>query len=146
MKRFQFPLERVRRWREEQAGVEELKLQQLRAELAMMQAARQQIENEAAETVRLILAQPMVEPLELETMDSFRIYIRNKVQRFLERERQWEVKVAEQCQRLIEARRQFELLDKIRQKAFGEWRAAVEKEQETLAAELFLAKARRDYR
>ena len=146
MKRFQFPLERVRRWRLEQAGVEELKLQQLRAELAAMQAARQQIETEAAETVRLILAQPMVEPLELETMDSFRIYIKNKVQRFLDRERQWGVKVAEQCQRVIEARRQFELLDKIRQRAFGEWRAAVEKEQETLAAELFLAKARRDYR
>ena len=40
MKRFDFRLERVRRWRAEQASVEELKLQQLRAEKERLEALR----------------------------------------------------------------------------------------------------------
>ena len=48
MKRFDFPLERVRRWRREQASLEELKLQQFRAEMAGLQAAQRQIEIDRA--------------------------------------------------------------------------------------------------
>ena len=49
----------------------------------------------------------------------------------------------EQLSRVIEARRKFELLDRLREAALNEWQAAVNKEQEDLAAELFLARSRR---
>ncbi len=49
--------------------------------------------------------------------------------------------MGEQRQQVMEARRQFELLDRLQQKAWHEWRAAGNKEQEDLAAELFLAKS-----
>jgi hypothetical protein len=144
MKRFDFRLERVRRWRSEQSSLEDLKLQQLRAERQALSDAKEQVQNELAKTAQEVLAQPSMEALELESLDSYRLYVRGRVRDLENRERQWEAKIVEQRQRVIEARRQFELLDRLRQKALAEWHAAADKEQETLAAEMFLAKTVRD--
>jgi hypothetical protein len=140
MKRFNFPLERVRRWRLEQLHVEELKLQQLRAELEGLAASKRLIEDELAQTQRQVLGQAHMQSSEVETLDSYRIHIRSRV-RVLEN-CEWErgVKLIEQRARVLEARRQFELLEKLRKESLGAWKTAVNKEQEDLAAELFLAR------
>jgi hypothetical protein len=143
MKRFDFPLERVRRWRREQAGLEELKLQQFRAELVNLQAAQRQIEADRVESEQLVLTQRYIDPLQLVSLDSYRQYTAGKVRHLESRKQQWEAKVADQLGKVIEARRKFELLERLRQAALDEWQAAVDKEQEDLAAELFLAKASR---
>ena len=57
MKRFNFPLDRVRRWRLEQLNVEELRLQQLRAELEGLAASKRLIQDELTETQRQVLGQ-----------------------------------------------------------------------------------------
>jgi len=140
MKRFHFPLERVRRWRSEQANLEELKLQQLRAESARLAGAKREIEAEAAESAQRVLAQPAIDPLELTSLESYRQHLRRRIFELDNRQRQCEAKVAEQRQRVMEARRQFELLDRLHSKAWLEWVAEGNKEQEQIAAELFLAK------
>jgi hypothetical protein len=141
MKRFDFSLERVRRWRREQASLEELKLQQFRAEMASLQAAQQQILADRVESEQHVLTQAYVDPLQLESLDSYRQYTAGKVRHLESRKQQWEAKIADQLNRVIEARRKFELLERLRQAALDEWQAAVDKEQEDLAAELFLAKS-----
>jgi hypothetical protein len=141
MKRFDFPLERVRRWRCEQATLEELKLQQFRAEMASLQAAQQQIVADRVESEQHVLTQAYVDPLQLESLDSYRQYTAGKVRHLESRKQQWEAKIADQLNKVIEARRKFELLERLRQAALDEWQAAVDKEQEDLAAELFLAKS-----
>jgi len=143
MKRFDFPLERVRRWRREQAGLEELKLQQFRAEMAGLQVAQRQIETERAQSEQQVLTQDYIDPLLLESLDSYRQFTAGKVRHLEGRKQQWEVKIQEQLNKVIEARRKFELLERLRKSAFDEWQAAVNKEQEELAAELFLAKSQR---
>jgi hypothetical protein len=144
MKRFNFRLERVRRWRSEQASLEELRLQQLRAERQALADAKLKVQNDLAKAEQELLAQPSMQAQELESLDSYRLYVRSRVRDIENREQQAEAKVVEQRQRVIEARRQFELLDRLRQKALAEWHAAADKEQETLAAEMFLAKTIRD--
>jgi hypothetical protein len=144
MKRFDFPLERVRRWRAEQASVEELKLQQLRAELTSLQAAQRQLETEIVQSAQKLLEQPSFDPIELSTLDSYRLYLRYRIRESENLQRQCDAKIAAQSDRVLEARRQFELLDKLHNKAFSEWRDAGNKEQEEMAAELFLAKTVRD--
>ena len=144
MKRFDFPLERVRRWRFEQLNLEELKLQQIFAERQTLARAKQQIRDELDRAGRDMLAKPALDPLELESLDSFRYHVRDRVRDLENRERKAEEKIAVQRQKVIEARRQFELLDRLRTKALAEWTAAADKEQETLAAEMFLAKSIRD--
>jgi hypothetical protein len=146
MKRFVFPLETVRRWRLEQATLQELKLRQIIAEKQTITAARRQIENEGAQTVQQVLGQPSVPSLELESLDSFRLYVRGRIRDFENQELGCDSRIVEQRNQVLEARRQFELLDRLRQKRFDEWQAAGNKEQEELAAELFLAKSIRERR
>ena len=143
MKRFEFPLDRVRRWRAEQASLEEVKLQQLRAEAARLVEQKRELEAEASESVRAVLAQQSIQPIELTTLESYGLHLRRRILELENLRRQAEAKVLEQRLRFIEARRQFELLDRLQQKAWREWVASSNKEQEELASEMFLAQAAR---
>ena len=146
MKRFEFPLEIVRRWRQELVAIQELKLRQIIGEKAGLSAARRQIETEGRETVQQVLQQASIAPLELESLDSFRHYVRGRIRDFEQQESRCDARIIEQRNQVLEARRQFELLDRLRQKSYGEWIAAGNKELEELAAELFLAKTIRERR
>jgi uncharacterized protein Smg (DUF494 family) len=141
MKRFLFPLETVRRWRLERAGIEELKLRQILGEMQKLSAAKVVIEAEMAQTARDVLGQRSMRPFELESLDSFRVHGRGQIRNLENQEQQCEARVIAQRTQVLEARRQFELLERLRQKAMNAWRAAGNKEQEELAAELFLAKS-----
>lgn len=140
MKRFQFPLERVRRWRAEQAAVEELKLEQLAAALTKIREEKRNIENQRRSTERELLGQPAIEAIQLQSLDAYRLCTRNQIRDTEIRERQAETLVGQQRQRVIEARRQAELLERLKRKALDEWQTASDREQETLAGELYLAK------
>ena len=144
MKKFQFPLETIRRWRLERVGIEELKLRQILAEKHKLAAIKAQIQSEIAQTLQQVLGQSSMRPLELESLDSFRLYVRGRVRDLDRQERQCEAKIVEQRNHVLEARRQFELVERLREKALTEWRAAGNKEQEEMAAELFLAKSIRE--
>ncbi len=143
MKRFNFPLDRVRRWRLELLNIEELKLQQLRAELKSLAATKRVIQEELAQTQRQVLGQVCVQSSELESLDSFGLHIRGRVRQLEHSEWERGTKVTEQRRKVIEARRKFELLEQLRKKSLGAWKAAAGKEQEDLAAELFLARRSR---
>ena len=146
MKRFDFPLERVRRWRSEQASLEELKLQQLIASRATGSGAvaSGKIEDERAADRKCCRRLHSKRPNFI-SLDAYRLHVRQAASPIWTiAQRQCEAQIAKQRQRVIEARRQFELLDRLRNKALAEWRAGSNKEQEDLAAELFLAKSVRD--
>ena len=144
MKRFHFPLETVRRWRLERAGIEELKLRQILAEKERLSAAKGQIQGQLSQTVQQVLGQPSIPAFELESLDSFRVHVGGRVRKLEDQEKGCEARLVEQRNKVREARRQFELIERLRQKALTEWRAAGNKEQEDLAAELFLAKSIRE--
>lgn len=146
MKRFDFTLERVRRWRLEQLHVEDLKLQQVRAERQGLSDGKKQVGDEFTTAQKEMLSQSSVRGEELAALESFHRHVRARVRDFENRERQCDVKVADQRARVIEARRQFELLDRLRERALAKWKAAADKEQEALAGELFLAKSIRNAR
>jgi hypothetical protein len=144
MKKFQFQLERVRRWRWEQLSLEELKLQQVRAERQALADAKRQVRDHLSQSREEVLAQHTLRGQDLENLDSYGIHVHERVRVFEGREQQCDTKVLEQRGRVLEARRQFELLDGLREKALAKWRTAGEKEQETLTAELFLSRSTRN--
>jgi hypothetical protein len=144
MKRFVFPLERVRRWRREQASLEELKLEQLNAELARLGSTKRQVQADAARAAQQLFAQPSMDAMELTSLDSYRLHVRQRVYEIEQLEAQCNTRIADQRQRVIEARRQVELLDRLHDKAWNQWSAEANKELETLAAEMFLARSIRE--
>jgi flagellar export protein FliJ len=143
MKRFHFPLERVRRWRAGQAYVEELKLQTLFGQLASLAEEKAGVEKERAASEQLVLEQASVEAAELQALDVYRGHSRTKIGGLEKRQLEVTAQIEQQRQRLMEARRQAELLERFKTKMFGEWQAMADREEETVAGELYLAKWRR---
>jgi len=139
MKRFQFPLERVRRWRAGQAALEELKLEQLREQQARLEEEKRSIQRERANSERDVLGRPVMEATELQNLDAFRVHARDKIREFENRERQAAAQIEQQGQRVMEARRNAELLERLKQEAGAAWQRASDREQESLATELYLA-------
>jgi len=142
MKRFSFPLERVRRFRSEQASLEESKLRQFQGHLAALGSEKRGMELARARSEQGVLAQPSIEASELQSLESFRRHIGNIIRDIGNRERQCEAQVVDQRQRLMEARQKAELLERLKQKALDEWTTSSNREEEALATELYLAKRR----
>ena len=144
MKRFHFQLERVRRWRLEQLSLEELKLQQVRAERQRWPTPNSKFATSCLHPGGNILALHLLCGQDLENLDSYGIHVhgRSGILRIVSSSGMR--KLSEQRGRVLEARRQFELLDGLREKALVKWRAEGEKEQETLAGELFLSRSTRN--
>lgn len=143
MKRFEFRLDRVRRWREEQASIEELKLRQLHDALASLREQRGRVASERAENEHAVLSQPSIEACQVQSLEIYRRYAAGQIHNIAERERQCEEHIREQSNIWREARQKAELLERLKQKTFEEWRAASDREEENLASELFLAKRMR---
>ncbi len=144
MKAFRFPLDQVRLWRQEQADVEELKLQKIYAELQSLRHLARQVQAASDQAVRLVLGRIPIEAAGLANLDGFREHSRNRLKQIGEQIKLCQQRAEEQRLRLIEKRLQFELLDRLKKQARAEWRAGRDKEQEDLAAELYLAKRTRD--
>lgn len=143
MKCFDFPLERVRRWRAEQAELEELKLEQLAAELNRIRQEKRSVENDRLRSEQEILAQKAIRAEDLRYLEDYRAFTRNKIRDTEARERKVEATILEQRRRVTEARRRAELIERLKRKALDEWETANDREQEALAAELYLAKLTR---
>jgi len=143
MKRFLFPLDRVRLWRAGQAALEELKLEQIGVQMEKLIEEMRSAQTSRTESEREVLRQPTIQATELQSLDAYRLFTRDKIRAIENRQRQLEGEAAEQRQRVIRARRDAELLERLKQKAVAAWQAASEKEQESFAAELYLARRTR---
>lgn len=140
MKRFHFPLERVRRWRQDQADLEEFKLQQLFGERNGLMERRQLLLTQAETSERAVLSSESVEAQELAALESYRQHVAQRKAAIEREQGRVEQRIADQRHAVVEAQRRFELLDRLQHKAFLSWTAARDKEEEELAAELYLAK------
>jgi flagellar export protein FliJ len=146
LKRFDFPLDKVRRWRRDQAELEEIQLQKLFSELRAIESERQQMQAEGDTATIEIRSLPDALPQDYVNLESFHHYVRGRLLQIEEKRRLHQVKVEEQRRTLLDAQRQFELLESLRRKALVTWKAEEAKEQEDLAAELYLAKRLRENR
>jgi len=144
MKRFSFPLERVRRWREDQVELEEIRLQNGYRDLRAVEAEQIRVAEETERSCREILAKPSIPAGELSLLEDYRLWGMRENRRLAASKAELEKGIREQKQRLLEAHRRFKLLNGLRDKALVSWTAARDKEQEDLAAELYLAKRHRD--
>ncbi|MCW5978997.1 MAG: hypothetical protein KIT09_13030 [Bryobacteraceae bacterium] len=144
MKRFTFPLERVRLWRKTQIDIEYAKLQELFAELRRLEcevADLHQTEQGARKALlaHAVARQPL-EGAELERLDDFHLYARQQDGLLARNKEALLGRIAAQRERLIEARRKLSLLDKLKERASDQWQREFEKEIETLASEQFVAR------
>lgn len=139
MKRFRFPLEVALDYRRLQAEREEARLQECQRELRYWEFQLQQLARTRDEASRELHTQAVGGFLPLRIHDAYAQHHRKQTQKFAAQAEQCREKVAQQEIRVNEARRQHRLLEKLKEKAQQEWQAAVDREQEALAAEAYLA-------
>ncbi len=140
MKKFDFPLERVRQWREKQLTLEEAKLQQLFSEKSLIEQRRELLEHEAEESAATVLRAKAMESAELQAIDAFRRHVVAQRGVIASLIAQCETRIVAQRVQLTEARRRCELLNKLKQKNLKAWTAEFSKEIEAQAGEIYLAK------
>ena len=140
MKRFEFKLARVRDFRRQQLEVEEAKLEVLRAERQALEAGSLRLVNEAAETRNALRATRPVEAQELVAADRYLHYLAAEEKRQAAKMAEWQQRTATQQQAMLEARRRLRLLEKLEEKQLRMWKEEVDREQENLSAELYLAR------
>jgi len=142
MKKFSFSLETARKWRERQANVEEARLQGLFAEKRSMEDRSISLRTELEAEHRRI-EDTSFDAGELARLDGFRVWVTRETQRLRVSVAECEKRIAARRTALVEARRRFQVVDRLKEKALLEWRRAGAKEQEDLAAELYLARRSR---
>ena len=140
MKRFNFPLERVRRWRGEQADLEAMKLERLFGDLSALERQRAQLLMDRAEAEGILNMQQPLPAAELSNLDSFRQYVQARCQSIEGLKQLQQDKIAKQREVLMEASRQYELLERLRKRNLLKWKTESDREQEALATEMFLAR------
>ncbi len=144
MKKFTFPLERIRDFRSRQAEAEEIELQRLLAERAEGAAAIARLDMERDLVGGVPEGETAHQAQDLAARDSYRDYLLGKRKGLLVRQGDCEHRIDAQTRVLLEARRKVKLLDGLRKRRLGEWTSEFERELEILAGELFLARRERE--
>ena len=144
MKRFTFPLERVRQYRFLQLETEQGKLEQLIAkmhslDLVEKDLVRQGLEAEEDIRARTTAGSP-VETAQVCSMSDFREYLKRMAATLAARRAELNHQIAVQRRELLEARRRYEVLDRFRGREKGRWKTAFDHELEQLAAENYLSR------
>jgi hypothetical protein len=139
MKNFDFPLEKVRLYREKRAQLEESKLERLYAGRRAVELRRETLNQHRAETEKSLLSATSVNAAELGALDRWGRFVEQQTQIFAKQIAQCDTEIAAQRARVMEARRQFQLLDKLKEKRLAVWRAECDRELEQQAAESYLA-------
>ncbi len=146
MRRFRFRLESVLGWRLIQLELEETKLQRLLEELRGLESRQAALEVAKAEAERSVLSLQVVEAQELRALEAHRLHLASEKARLREQQADCAARIAAQRDAVRKAEQNLRLLEKIKQRRFAEWAREVDKEQESLAAEVFLARWQRNSR
>lgn len=144
MKRFQFPLEKVRHFRQLQLGAEKVKLETCAARIRQIDEAAVNLAAEKNSAIASLHSGG--ESIVYESFAAFSDHA-ERTRRQLQSLRAQAVAAFERQKAAVTlARQKLEVLDKCKDRALDEWKAEFSREQEDLASELFLAATARRMR
>lgn len=140
MKKFQFPLEKLRSWRETQFDVEEGKLEKLLAQLAHLQQERNNFTNRVAEDRQTVGCCTAVMSTDLAALDRWLKFSVEEQARLRVKEAQLAKDIAAQREAVLEARRKLEILNSFKDQKKQTWQRELDAEQEAMVAELVVSR------
>jgi len=140
MKKFMFPLDSLRRYRNTLLEQEQVRLQSLLAELRRLEVRRVQIREEV-EQCRLQLQMLAVVPVDhLTALQAFRRHADGEIKSIAQMKISLAERIDQQKLAVKLARRNVEALEKLKERRFQTWRLDVDREMEATVAELVIAR------
>jgi len=138
MKKFEFRLDSVLRWRDTQLQLERGKLNALLSDEAKLRDSLETLASERRSALQC-LAKEQLFSLDLRSLSSYLVGAEARATMLQEQIRNRSQSVAEQRDRVVHAERNVKLLLKLREKRQLEWKTGVEREIEANAEESWLA-------
>jgi len=139
MRSFQFPLERVLRWRAAQLASEEARLQRLIEEQTRMQQQLHLLRAEKLKTEGSAAGLGALRGADLASLHGYRMHIAAEELRLNELLKRKDEEIAAQQTTYREAKRKCRLLEELRNRKLTAWRYEWEQELEQIAAESYTA-------
>jgi flagellar biosynthesis chaperone FliJ len=142
MQRFRFTLESVRHWRQEQAEIEESALGKLVAQRQSLLDRMERLQCDRREGDAALVRCATVLAQELAALESGRQWIKTETARLILRVRETDKQIEQQRARVVQARRNYELLQRLKERALHKWQQEADRELDQLAADVFLSQWR----
>ncbi len=139
MRRFDFRLEQVLRWRRTQFELEEFRARQLNEELGRIGERLRGLAAARDESVRAIRETTSIDAVHLNSLATYLSHLKHSTDALRLHRAEQEKRAAEQSRRAVEARRRVRLLEKLRSRLLEIWKADLTRETENLAAESYLS-------
>jgi hypothetical protein len=138
MKKFEFRLDSVVRWRDTQLQLERGKLSALLADESKLKDSLESLGSERRSALQC-LANEQLFSHDLRSLSSYLVGAESRANMLHDQIRKRRQLVVEQRERVVRAERNVKLLLKLRQKRQLEWKAGMEREIEANAEESWLA-------
>ncbi|MFN7918627.1 MAG: hypothetical protein U0Q16_00930 [Bryobacteraceae bacterium] len=147
MKRFKFPLDRVRQYRKLQLETEQARLERVTAELRPIERMEAELRRQTEEAASEVRAQErtsaVVEPGQVATFSGFRSHVDRVNRKLAAHKQEILARIERQRRAVVETRQRHETLERGRDRALERWREDFAREQDATAAELYLARTAR---
>ncbi len=141
MKKFDFPLDRVLVWRRLELEREQAVLQRVVARRNTLAAKDAALRAQRTDAERLISANRYVDAETVSTLPAWQRYMKKTIAAAANELAIAEQKLAAQQAIFLEAKRRVGLLERLREKRLDQWDADLSREEESFAAEAFLARS-----
>jgi flagellar export protein FliJ len=128
MKKFSFPLSRVLDWRRTQAGIEEMKLSRLQAELHDIESRIAHARAERSDSEKDLIQSGCITGASLAALESFKKSVAVECARLESQAAATRKRIAQQCAAVTDARLNARLLEKLGQKKLAEWKTGFSRE------------------
>lgn|SRR5487761_1964217 len=143
MKQFAFPLGRVMEFRRMQARVEEIKLENMYAELRAIDAKEVALIQQSLQAEKALRAQQSVSGFDLELFGAHREAMKTERQRMDNARAACRDRIDAQLQVVTAKRRDVKLIEHLKEKRFHAWEKEMLREIDQQAEEAYLAKWKR---
>jgi flagellar export protein FliJ len=139
MKAFHFSLETMLRLRTREFELEQAKLMQLTAELARLDDRINKLHQAGLNANRWV-SSSQTDGQELQQLQSFRESLGVTSKQLQKDRTTCQFRVTQQQRKVVEADRRKRLLERLKDRRHAEWSAEIDKEWESMAQEMFLAR------
>lgn len=139
MKKFEFRLDSVLRWRESQLQLERAKFSKLLGEESRLKLELEAVAAQRREAVASLAQAQCFESVELRALSAFLMGAAARESELHERIARGQQAVAEARARMLIAERNVKLLEKLREKKLDAWTAELHKHIDAAAEEAWLA-------
>lgn len=146
MRSFHFPLEGVLGLRRTQLEIEEAAYQRFLGEVAALDRTRAELEALGIQAEVQVRQWRPLSGTDLAALAAFRGALQSKQRSIAACRVEAAKRAAAQLAAMLAAQRRCRLLERLRERRLAEWRHEADREIETLAAESYLARWKRDRR